>query len=97
MLHEFVVLLLQIQLPIAAGLATLLVYLANQVAVFRALGDWTKRAATALAAGFVLVTVRALGGEAEPGLLEIITTVVGGGTVAAAPIMVAYKLARIAH
>ncbi|MGE3449695.1 MAG: hypothetical protein AB7H92_19170, partial [Microbacteriaceae bacterium] len=72
-----------------------LIYLANQLAFFRALGNWTKRTATAIAAGLVLLGVRALGGEADASLLELVVTFLGGGAVAAAPVAIAYKLARL--
>ncbi|MGE0347326.1 MAG: hypothetical protein AB7N73_14510 [Gemmatimonadales bacterium] len=95
MLEQLAALLVQYQLPIASGLATGLIYLANQLAFFRALGNWTKRTATAIAAGLVLLGVRALGGEADASLLELVVTFLGGGAVAAAPVAIAYKLARL--
>jgi hypothetical protein len=87
-------LFIKYQYPIAAALATVLVYLASFIRPVAALGDWSKRGLNALAAAIVLAAVRWIGGEASPELLEMGAALLVGAVAASGPTALAFRLSR---
>jgi hypothetical protein len=87
-------LLLDAQLPLAAALASWLFAQLQRVALVRQLGDWAKRIALALSAGLILLAVRWIGGEPHPDLLTGLGLLTLGGSAAAAPAALAFRLGR---